>query len=262
MVYISSTSRLAERCELLKKYDLDYHREKRGFICGTCAHFIVMAGVQSHLRGHKLYMQNGEELELQRVYNPLQGDERIPVPGAFGPAVDGLRVVKGFVCSVEGCRRACRKIGTMKKHIGSEHKGVLGAYGEAARVQKLYASGLNSSFFAVDEVLGIVGEEGAYAIFMKGLRPGNRLVNPVVSEGANDMPPLLNITQWHHLNPVRRDRAKREKLVAALELPGGGRADKVTSGVKAVLMAYYEEVRRLVRPIEQVLKRMMLEYPP
>ena len=82
MVYISSTSRLAERCELLKKYDLDYHREKRGFICGTCAHFIVMAGVQSHLRGHKLYMQDGEELELQRVYNPLQGDERAAISGS------------------------------------------------------------------------------------------------------------------------------------------------------------------------------------
>lgn len=246
------------RSPLLDRIDCDYHPVYCVIICGSCLVAVRHGHLKTHLKEHHIQLTDAALQSLLDTYTLLPDSASVPSPAPYGPPVEGLSVDEGLACKQPSCSYACRSERVMKRHIQQEHQ-TLDQKGFApAHVQTFYAN--PKTYFTIDKTLLQQPADTPYNIFMRTHRPGIDLAPPLISNHPNDFPPILTITQWHtHFNEIRNDPQSRRQLLAALKSPTD--AETILDRVGLLAKEYYEQVRDLYRPVEQVVKRILLEFP-
>lgn len=257
VVHITNRNSPLVRDAGLDGIDFDYHPTYKQVACGSCCTFVIRSHVCAHLKKHHFVVS---EARLDKIFAgyELVDNQQVTRPESYGAPVDGLAIVKGLACEAHGCQYACRSEKVMQTHIKNIHGPNAKTKWTDTHVQSFFGS--PRVYFAVDRTQMENGPKDAYHLFMQDHRAGFKTQGARSSNNPNDVPPLLRMTQWHvKFKDIRSDREARERLLAGL---GAVTAkEEVVSKVKDLVVAYYEYVREICRPVEQVVKRMFLEYP-
>ncbi|KAK5947563.1 hypothetical protein PMZ80_001716 [Knufia obscura] len=121
---------------------LTYNPHHNVLICLSCQYAIQKSAIQSHLLRHKIYRGDRQRLLSSIATLDLLEPEDVPLPEKGSKPIDGLPVIKGYACKVDGCGSLCASVKRMRRHWGEVHaagpgEGVDGGFEGCARKVEL-----------------------------------------------------------------------------------------------------------------------------
>jgi Orsellinic acid/F9775 biosynthesis cluster protein D len=219
----------------------------RLLVCTKCQHGINASSLISHANSLSINLLPEEKQNLQRLINHSGFlTDYIPVsfPTSPCPPIEGLNVEDGFGCNI--CSYCSISFATMQQHFSQKHKDVPGFAKEnskAVQVQALFSR--RPKYFAVTPSLRGHCEDDLFAVYLRRCAPeieSLRILNPPLN--ANEVPPLLKITQWHeHLKDYTTNRDSVRKLLELTTLPTSRQGNAwMGSPLRATIEGYMKDV--------------------
>ncbi|CAG8979310.1 hypothetical protein HYALB_00002433 [Hymenoscyphus albidus] len=122
---------------------LEYIAQYGVLIYRKCQYAIQKSAVESHLLRHKIYREERQKLMSSISQLKIFEPHEVPLPASDSSPIDGLPVLDGFRCSVDGCGSLFVSSKRMNHHQKERHAGI---HPCSAREVKL------QTFFRVFEV--------------------------------------------------------------------------------------------------------------
>lgn len=100
---------------------LQYDASLRILICRDCQYAIQRSALESHLLRHKIYREDRKRILASCAQlDILEPDEIVPPSPASQP-INGLPVLLGYCCTVDGCGNLCTSSKRMSMHQREKH---------------------------------------------------------------------------------------------------------------------------------------------
>jgi hypothetical protein len=100
---------------------LIYNPTYRILICRECQYAIQKSAVSSHFLRHKIYREERQRLLAYSTGLDLPEPDHVDTPGPGTPAIDGLPLIAGYVCTSDACGKLYASLKRMKKHWSEMH---------------------------------------------------------------------------------------------------------------------------------------------
>lgn len=238
----------------------------RLLVCTKCQHGINASSLISHPNGHDINLLPAEKRNLQNVMNHssfLTDSSPLSIPTPPCPPIEGIHVQNGIACNI--CNYCSISFGTMQQHFSQKHKDVPGFAKEnskAVQVQALFSR--RPKYFAVIPSLHGHNEDDLFTVYLQQCAPeieALRVLNPPLN--ANEVPPLLKITQWHnHLKDHTSNRDSVRKLLELTKLPTSRHGEAwMGSPLRATIEGYMKDVRVKANTTSLGIRCLLKECP-
>jgi hypothetical protein len=238
----------------------------RLLVCTKCQHGIMPPSSITHLNSHNIKLLPAEKQNLQTILNNstfLDDSIEIPPPNPPCPPIKGIKVQDGFTCDL--CSYCCTALQTMRNHFSDKHRGVLGfakANSKPVQVQAFFAR--YPKFFPVTPSLKGLNKDDLFTKYVQQCVPeieALTILNPPLN--ANEVPPLLKVTQWHeHLKGHTNDRDQVRKLLELTKLPTSKRGEGwMGSPLRATIEGYMKDVRDKAHNASLGIRCLLIECP-
>lgn len=238
----------------------------RLLVCTKCQQGVIPTSLITHSHSHNIKLLSADKQNLLTVMNNstfLDDSIEIATPNPPCPPIEEIRCHDGFACDL--CCYCCITVETIRSHFSNNHKGVLGfAKGNSkpAQVQAFFAR--RPKYFAVTPSLMGLNKDDLFTKYLQQCTPeidGLRILNPPLN--ANEVPPLLKVTQWHeHLKGHTNDRDQVWKLLQLTKLPTpNGGEQWIGLLLRATIESYMKDVRDKAHNTSLGIRCLLIECP-
>ncbi|EGN93511.1 hypothetical protein SERLA73DRAFT_156419 [Serpula lacrymans var. lacrymans S7.3] len=187
-----------------------------------CKFGVLAKDAHSHLSySHHLEVDKDNILEALRPLQPIDDAHDMPFIAPNGPPLEIIPVVDGYQCTLQ-CTFCSFKKGTCERHVyhhprEQRNSGIDNL--RNARVQTVF-QGRNRKYFAINEALASpLSEELPLEEILRNYESIFNMVGPSSPNTLREVPPLLQITQWHVLlREYVEDEEKRKQLMTIMGL--------------------------------------------
>ena len=234
--------------------------------CTKCQRGILASSLLSHSNTHDIRLLPDDRQNLQTIMDNssfLDDSIEVTLPNPPCPPIEGILVQDGFSC--DPCSYCCSTIGSMQNHFSTKHKGALGpakANFKPAHVQSLFAR--RPKYFLVTPILRGLNEEDLFTRYMQQCAPEIEQLKTLIPPlNANEVPPLLKVTQWHeHLKDYTKNREQVQKLLELIRLPTSRRGESwMGPPLRATIEGYMRDVRVKANNASLGIKCLLMECP-
>lgn len=170
-----------------------------------------------------------------------------------GPPVDGIEVNYNGIACME-CSYACLQDSTFQKHWSKHHRTLQGKAPQSytAAVQTLFTV-THRSYFRVDPTLIGDAADSPYAVFLRSFPKLDGL--PPRIDTHRDVPPLLQVTDWHyHLSKFMEDADLLSLLQTMKAYPE--EKEPIFGLIPSLALAYLKRIQSCNLPLT-VRKKIM-----
>lgn len=238
----------------------------RLLVCTKCQHGINPTSLLSHPNSHNIKLLPADKRNLQTVMDNstyLDDSVKIMSPDPPCPPIEGIKYQDGFACEL--CNYCCTAVQTIRNHFSVKHKDALGFTknnSKPAQVQAFFAR--RPEFFAVIPSLKGLNKEDLFTKYLEQCAPeidALRILNPPLN--ANEVPPLLKVTQWHeHLKAYTDSREHAQKLLELTKLPTTKRGEAwMGSPLRATIEGYMKDVCDKAHNASLGIRCLLMECP-
>jgi Orsellinic acid/F9775 biosynthesis cluster protein D len=234
--------------------------------CTKCQRGILASSLLSHLNTHDIRISSVDKRNLRTIMDSssfLTDSIEVASPIPPCPPIEGIQVQDGFSCDL--CNYCCITVGSMQKHIGNKHNDALGsvkANFKPAQVQSLFAR--RPKYFAVTPILRGLNKGDLFTCYMQQCAPEIEQLKILIPPlNANEVPPLLKVTQWHeHLKDYTKNREQVQKLLELIRLPTSRRGESwMGPPLRATIEGYMRDVRVKANNASLGIKCLLMECP-
>jgi hypothetical protein len=238
----------------------------RLLVCTKCQHGILTSSLLTHSKSHNIKLLPAEKQNLQDVMKNstfLDDSTEIPTPNPPCPPIEGIKVQGGYACNL--CSYCCTAVQTMRNHFNDKHKGALGFPKDNCKqvqVQAFFARRPN--YFAVTPSLRGLNKDDLFTKYLQQCAPeieALTILNPPLN--ANEVPPLLKVTQWHeHLKGYTNTREQVQKLQKLTKLPTSKKGEAwMGFPLRATIDGYMRGVRDKAHNASLGIRCLLIECP-
>ena len=238
----------------------------RLLVCTKCQRGIIPTSLITHSTSHNIKLLPADKKKLQFVMDHstfLDDSTEIGSPNPPCPPVEGIEYQDGFSCEL--CNYCCPTVKTMRNHFSNKHKGASGfskANSKPVQVQTFFIRRPN--YFAVTPSLRGLNEDDLFTKYLQQCVPeieALKILNPPLN--ANEVPPLLKVTQWHeHLKDYTKDRNQVQKLLELTKLPTSQRGEGwMGSPLRATITSYMKDIRDKAYNAPLGIRCLLMECP-
>jgi hypothetical protein len=238
----------------------------RLLVCTKCQHGIISTSLITHLKSHNINLLPADRQNLQTITNNstfLDDSIEIASPNPPCPPIKGIKVQDGFACNL--CNYCCIAVQTIRNHFSDKHKDVLGstkANSRPAQVQAFFAR--RPKFFAVTPSLRGLNKDNLFTKYLEQCAPeieALTILNPPLN--ANEVPPLLKVTQWHeHLKDYTNTRVQVQKLLELIKLPTSKKGEGwMGFPLRATINGYMKDIRDKAHNASLGIRCLLKECP-
>jgi len=244
---------------------LVYHDEFKVLLC-VCGKAIQADRAVIHVEGHGLSLTRAQRAEFEEFMDhhdvaSYPSDICHPTPG--GPPVEILKQIPdGFCCNM--CSYCAPEKKTFNNHWyathGKEvqmpvalrhHQGTLQTFFHPVGVQ----------YFEVNPSLSTVTKDDPFAIYIRDEVSKYAPFPATLPLNAREVPPLLQITQWHtHLGDYAVDYQKRSGLWSLVTLPTSATLTGI-GALGAIVFKYMKRIRLLANKSSLAMRCLLIECP-
>jgi hypothetical protein len=235
-------------------------------VCTKCQHGIMAPSLITHSNSHNIKLLPTDKRNLQAIINNLTFlDDSIEIasPNPPCPPIEGIKVQDGFACDL--CSYCCIAVQTMRNHFNDKHKGALGfpkSNCKPVQVQAFFAR--RPKFFAVTPSLRGLNKDNLFTKYLQQCAPeieALTILNPPLN--ANEVPPLLKVTQWHeHLKDYTNTRVQVQKLLELTKLPTSKKGEGwMGFPLRATIDGYMKDIRDKAHNASLGIRCLLIECP-
>jgi hypothetical protein len=238
----------------------------RLLVCTKCQQGVIPTSVITHANSHNIKLLSADKQNLQTVINNstfLADSTEIPSPNPPCPPIEGIKVQNGFACNL--CDYCATAVQTIRNHFSVIHKDTLGSTNNNSKPAQVQAFFMRRpKYFAVTLSLRGLKEDDLFTKYLQQCAPEIdrlRILNPPLN--ANEVPPLLKVTQWHeHLKNYTGNRDNVRKLLELTKLPTS-KEDKAWLGLplRCTVEGYMKVVRDKAHNASLGIRCLLKECP-
>jgi hypothetical protein len=238
----------------------------RLLVCTKCQHGIMAPSLITHSNSHNIKLLPADKQNLQAIINNstfLDDSIEIGSPNPPCPPIEGIKVQDGFACDL--CSYCCIAVQTMRNHFNDKHKSASGfpkGNCKPAQVQAFFAR--RPRFFAVTPSLRGHNKDDLFTKYLEQCAPeieALTILNPPLN--ANEVPPLLKVTQWHeHLKDYTNTRVQVQKLLELTKLPTSKKGEGwMGFPLRATIDGYMKDIRDKAHNASLGIRCLLIECP-
>ncbi|CAG8958180.1 hypothetical protein HYFRA_00000532 [Hymenoscyphus fraxineus] len=131
---------------------LEYDAQYGVLICRKCQYAIQKSAVESHLLRHKIYWEERQKLMSSISQHNVFEPHEVPLPASDSSPIDGLPVLIGFRCSVDGCGSLFASSKRMNHRQKERHAGIPPCSAREVKLQTFFR-GTKIKYFEVTEAI-------------------------------------------------------------------------------------------------------------
>jgi hypothetical protein len=210
---------------------------------------------------HKIQVkkETAEEVMETIKAHGIYDDMPVATPMARQAPVELIAVVEnGFCCEI--CDYCCPTQRTFNNHWSKEHKNA-----QLKSKNRYHQSDIQTFFdpvplkyFEVSSCLKNVPVGSPYDLYIRNELPKRQAFTPSIPVKDREVPPLLQVTQWHnHLAGYITNDVRRAAIRDLVKLPKGLQQ----SGLHNVVLRYMDWVSKKASELPYQLRCLLIECP-
>lgn len=263
--HLDGSKSYLETSDVLRAMGLFYHTHFKVFLC-TCGKAVLPNACVTHAGGHDIKVTGAVQAAFQNLAGGLGIATTLtapPCPPPRGPPVELLTLWKGgFCCNF--CTYCARVKKSLSNHWYQSHHDRPEVSPERrfhrAAVQTFYAPA-GERYFEVNPDLAGLSPDDVFMLYMRDDVPKFAAFPATVPEDEREVPPLLQVTQWHvHLSAYSADPQRREALRSLVKLPASN-APAGLGRLGTIVLKYLREIRSLAKNSDFGVLTLLMECP-
>jgi Orsellinic acid/F9775 biosynthesis cluster protein D len=251
--------------DVLRAMGLFYHNHFKVLLC-TCGKAVLPNACVAHVGGHGIKVSGAVQAAFKNliwglgIATALTG---APCPPPRGPPVEVLTLWKGgFCCNFCGYCACVKK--SLSNHWYQSHHDrpevSLECRFHRAAVQTFYAPA-GERYFEVNPDLAGLSPDDVFTIYMCDEVPKFAAFPTTIPEDEHEVPPLLQVTQWHvHLSAYSSDPQRRETLWSLVKLPPSASPAGIGC-LGTITFKYLREIRSPAKNSDFGVLTLLMECP-
>jgi hypothetical protein len=250
---------------ILDRMGLVYHMHFKAILC-LCGKAVSPDSVFTHVEGHGVAVIRPDKnsfADFAGSHPCATGSSDIQHPAPGGPPVEILKQISnGFCCNY--CSYCAPEKKSFSNHWYQKHSKT-----EQALVDQRFHIGTLQTFFhpvgvqyfEVNPELAHLSDDDAFAIYLRDIVPQYKPFPATLPTHAREVPPLLQVTQWHiHLAEYSTDHQKWMALRSLITLPSWSTSIGINS-LGPLIFQYLKDIRQLANRTTLSMRCLLMECP-
>ncbi|KAI0069806.1 hypothetical protein K474DRAFT_1713899 [Panus rudis PR-1116 ss-1] len=260
-------SHLLRDHEFLKAVDCFYHVDHHVLICHSCEKAITPKDLFGHM--HDTHALTFPKENFRDAFNDFMeeyfvpADTKVPTPAPMGPPVEGLKIIEGLLCSMEGCGFACANVKHMKNHMAKKHHTSAATHQPLDCSMQTFFHPVGTKYFAVNANTLMIADQPdiVFNLFLSHAQQTLANIVPAPIRSKEDLPLLIHFTGWEdRVADIRNSKVECRQLLELMDLPKYPE-DGYLGYIPGVVKQYYQEGITQVKSTWQMVRRMLYQYP-
>lgn len=246
---------------LLAQVGLHIHLQYKIVICASCGIAWRPSSVIGHIKkAHQVKIQKGDEEKIITLIKShgITDDSAVPTPMARSAPVELIKVHQGYCCNL--CDFCCPGSRTCDNHWSRNHRKSSMKPGKRfhrGEIQTFFDP-TPKKYFEVLTCLRKVTIGSPFDIYIKDELPKQQAFQPTMPIKDREIPPFLQVTQWHtHLTEYLTNDTRRKALRDIVRLPKGLQHNTL----HAVVIKYMQTVSKMASELAYSLRCLLIECP-